>query len=77
MVEVTPMIGVNDVHPEVFTMDDATLVANFAKQKGIGMLSMWSMTRDHACPGGSIGSLSPSCSGVAQIDYQFAKTFMK
>ena len=43
---VTPMIGVNDVQSEVFTAADAQALETFARTKGIGMLSMWSIQRD-------------------------------
>ncbi|PRC52785.1 hypothetical protein C6A85_57145, partial [Mycobacterium sp. ITM-2017-0098] len=38
-VGVTPMIGVNDVLTEVFTVADAQALENFARAKGMGMLS--------------------------------------
>lgn len=46
---VTPMIGVNDVTGEVFTLRDAAELARFAARKGIGRLSMWSAERDRPC----------------------------
>lgn len=46
---VTPMIGVNDVTGEVFTLEDAAALARFAARKGIGRLSMWSAERDRPC----------------------------
>jgi hypothetical protein len=52
----TPMIGVNDVRSEVFTLDDAKMLTEFAKNRNIGMLSMWSTGRDR--PGESIFSSS-------------------
>ncbi|MEU7371870.1 chitinase [Streptomyces hygroscopicus] len=49
MLAVTPMIGVNDVTGEVFTLEDASGLARFAADKGIGRLSMWSAERDQSC----------------------------
>ncbi|GAA1063299.1 chitinase [Streptomyces asiaticus] len=46
---VTPMIGVNDVTGETFTLEDAAGLARFAAEKGIGRLSMWSAERDQPC----------------------------
>lgn len=46
MLGVTPMTGANDVAPENFTLSDAQTVLNFAQQKGIGELAMWSVNRD-------------------------------
>ena len=51
MVGVTPMIGINDNPPEIFTIADAQKLYAFANQKGIGRLAMWSSNRDQPCPG--------------------------
>ncbi len=72
MVGVTPMIGQNDVSSEVFTIDDAELLRAFASEHGVAMLSMWSITRDHACPGGPSPWASASCSGIDQESFEFA-----
>ncbi|MFE2262656.1 glycoside hydrolase family 18 protein [Streptomyces griseosporeus] len=74
-VAVTPMIGVNDVASEVFKVDDATQLVNFAKSKGLGWLSMWSATRDKACPGGPKPSADATCSSVDQSANAFSKAF--
>lgn len=74
-VAVTPMIGVNDVSSEVFKVDDATQLANFAKSKGLGGLSMWSATRDKACAGGPKPSADATCSSIAQDPFAFSKAF--
>ncbi|MFC9288609.1 cellulose binding domain-containing protein, partial [Streptomyces sp. NPDC057052] len=64
-VAVTPMIGVNDVASEVFTVEDATQLAAFAKSRGLGWLSMWSATRDRQCPSPK-NTADPTCSSVTQ-----------
>ena len=71
---VTLLIGVNDVQPEITTLADTQQVVNFAQpNNSIGMLSMWSAGRDQACPGGATGgTISPTCSGVAQAPFDFA-----
>lgn len=46
---VTPMIGINNVTGEIFTLEDAAGLARFAAEKGIGRLSMWSAERDQPC----------------------------
>lgn len=74
-VAVTPMIGVNDVVTEVFKLDDATQLVNFAKSKGIGRLSMWSATRDKQCPGGPKPAADATCSSISQDDFAFTKAF--
>ncbi|MER6573331.1 cellulose binding domain-containing protein [Streptomyces sp. NPDC001093] len=74
-VAVTPMIGVNDVSSEIFKVDDATQLVNFAKSKGLGGLSMWSAARDKQCAGGAKNSADPTCSSVVQDTFAFSKAF--
>ncbi|MEU6067180.1 cellulose binding domain-containing protein [Streptomyces sp. NPDC047082] len=74
-VAVTPMIGVNDVSSEVFKVDDATQLVNFAKSKGIGWLSMWSATRDKQCDGGTKPTADATCSSITQDKSAFSKAF--
>lgn len=52
-IEVTPMIGGNDVTTEVFTLNDVATVASFAKTNGLGGIHWWSYDRDRDCPSGS------------------------
>ncbi|BBA97545.1 putative secreted sugar hydrolase [Actinacidiphila reveromycinica] len=72
-VAVTPMIGVNDVASETFTVADAGALADFATSKGLAWLSMWSATRDKQCPGGAQSHADATCSSVTQSDGDFAK----
>ncbi|WP_406493188.1 cellulose binding domain-containing protein [Streptomyces sp. NBC_01604] len=74
-VAVTPMIGVNDVTSEIFKVDDATQLVDFAKAKGLGWLSMWSGTRDKQCPGGAKDSADATCSSIVQDAFAFSKAF--
>ncbi|MFF4269080.1 cellulose binding domain-containing protein [Streptomyces sp. NPDC001536] len=74
-VAVTPMIGVNDVTTEIFKVDDATQLVNFAKSKGLGWLSMWSATRDKQCPGGAKNYADATCSSIVQAPHAFSKAF--
>ncbi|MDH6450409.1 MULTISPECIES: cellulose binding domain-containing protein [unclassified Streptomyces] len=74
-VAVTPMIGVNDVASEIFTVDDASQLVTFAKAKGLGGLSMWSATRDKQCPGGAKPSADATCSSIAQEAFAFSRAF--
>ncbi|MFE0818171.1 cellulose binding domain-containing protein [Streptomyces sp. NPDC058847] len=74
-VAVTPMIGVNDVVTEVFEVDDATQLVEFAESRGLGWLSMWSATRDKACPGGPKPAADATCSSVDQQQHAFTKAF--
>ncbi|MFG3038263.1 cellulose binding domain-containing protein [Streptomyces sp. NPDC048330] len=74
-VAVTPMIGVNDVASEVFRVDDATQLVDFAKSKGIGWLSMWSSTRDKQCAAGAVNYADATCSSILQQPLAFTKAF--
>ncbi|MFB7057100.1 cellulose binding domain-containing protein [Streptomyces vinaceus] len=74
-VAVTPMIGVNDVAVEVFTVDDAKQLVDFARSKGLGWLAMWSGARDKQCPGGAKNSADATCSSVFQEPLAFTKAF--
>ena len=79
MIGIIPMIGVNDQELEVFFLDDAEKLLAYAEEKGIGQLSMWSLTRDFSVPKPMQAWLvSPSNTGLtADIagDYDFARTF--
>lgn len=75
MLGITPMIGLNDVVPEVFTLADAQQVVDFAKQNRLGRLAFWSMARDQGCPGGA-ATVSATCSGIAQQPFDFARVFL-
>jgi len=68
---ITPMIGKNDTSPETFTLSNAQTVVNYANShSGVALLSFWSLNRDHGC-----SSLSDTCSGVSQTDFQFSHIF--
>ncbi|MGB7357632.1 MAG: Calx-beta domain-containing protein [Mycobacterium sp.] len=69
---VTPMIGVNDVTTEVFTVADAQALEDFARSTGLGMLSMWSVARDTP---GSFGQATPSASGLDVPAGSFGNVF--
>lgn len=71
-VGLTPMIGINDVPSEVFTLDDARKLAAWAAAQRIGFLGMWSLGRDRQCPSPST-TTQESCSGVAQSPWDFSK----
>jgi chitinase len=77
MIGITPMIGRNDVSSEVFTAKDAHELLRFARGRGIGSLSLWSLARDRGCPNG--GASRPmaqdTCSGVSQTPFEFTHLF--
>lgn len=72
---VTPMIGQNDVANEVFTTEDATVLNQFAREKGVGRMSFWSANRDIPCGDNYVDLkiVSDSCSGVKTEKGAFAK----
>ncbi|MFO0617443.1 MAG: glycosyl hydrolase [Polyangiaceae bacterium] len=60
-IEITPMIGGNDVASEHFTLDDASTVAAFALSRGLAGVHYWSYDRDVDCPP---GPASPTCNSL-------------
>ncbi|MFG1922085.1 cellulose binding domain-containing protein [Cryptosporangium sp. NPDC048952] len=75
LLALTPMIGVNDVASEVFTVEDARAVGAFAREKGLAWYAMWSATRDAPCPGGPKATADASCSSVDQEPFDFTWAF--
>lgn len=63
-IELTPMIGVNDVVDNVFTLDDARALTRFVRTNGLGGLHYWSLGRDRPCAP-NIGTVSPICSSLS------------
>ncbi len=62
-IEVTAMIGINDVVENVFTTANAKELAQYAKQARLGGLHFWSLDRDTPCADGST-AVSPTCSST-------------
>lgn len=72
-VGITPMIGINDVQSEIFTIEDAQQVFTYAKDNpDIASIGMWSLGRDNV---GLIGVVSPVGSGIDQTDNAFSNVF--
>ncbi len=67
MLGATPMIGQNDIASEVFSLDDARALADFARAK-LGLVSFWAIQRDQPC--GATGGLG-LCSQVNTARFQF------
>ncbi|WP_329132226.1 cellulose binding domain-containing protein [Streptomyces sp. NBC_01476] len=74
-IAVTPMIGLNDVSTETFTVADATQLVDFARTKHLAWLSMWSATRDKSCAGGAQSWADASCSSIVQSAGAFSQAF--
>ncbi|MEI6699483.1 MAG: Calx-beta domain-containing protein [Mycobacteriaceae bacterium] len=71
---VTPMIGVNDITSEVFTVADAQALNTFAVSKGLGMLGYWSVERDYP---GTLGQPTHNASGVSSPAGSFSNAWNK
>jgi chitinase len=71
MVGATAMIGHND-DTEVFSLDNATTLITYAKQKKLGLVSFWAIQRDEQCPAGVDLNL---CTGVNASAFQFHQIF--
>jgi chitinase len=69
----TPMIGRNDLPGEVFGLDAAEGLKDYALELGIQRLSMWSLNRDAPCASGAQAQeASFTCSGVDQDSIRFS-----
>ncbi|WP_437982879.1 glycosyl hydrolase [Sorangium sp. So ce117] len=60
-IELTPMIGGNDVRGELYTLTDVDETAAFARSQGLAGVHYWSYDRDVDCP---IGAASPVCNSL-------------
>ncbi len=74
---ITPMIGVNDIVSEVFTLADAQALVDYAaNDPDVAMLSMWSVARDNGSTAGA-SYASPTGSGLEQDPFAFASIFQQ
>lgn len=62
-IELTPMIGGNDVVDEVFSLADADALSDFVKANGLAGLHFWSVDRDTDC---ALGYASPTCNSYGR-----------
>ncbi|SNY30099.1 glycosyl hydrolase [Paractinoplanes atraurantiacus] len=72
MLGVTPMIGVNDSYATT-TVANATTLRDWAEDKGLAFVRFWSVNRDNN--GCTDGTVSATCSGIAQTEYAFTSLF--
>ncbi|MFE8956479.1 chitinase [Streptomyces althioticus] len=70
----TPMLGVNDVENETFTLEDAAQVRAFAEDQGVAWVSAWSAFRDRPCDEDTADDPLTDCSGVEQEAGEFGDT---
>jgi hypothetical protein len=64
-IELTPMIGGNDVTAETFTLADVDTVASFARAMQLAGLHYWSYDRDRDCAPGPASSTCNSYGAAA------------
>src|SRR6266545_4709156 len=70
MVGVTPMLGQND-DGHIFSKAAASALVGFAKQRHLGELAFWEVTRDrNACTGALF-----QCTNIPQQPYDFSRIF--
>jgi hypothetical protein len=75
MVGVTPMIGLNDDTNEVFDQQSAQQLVAFARQHGMGRISMWSLNRDQQNSAGTIHYVDTQSSSILQKPFEFSLIF--
>lgn len=68
-IELTPMIGGNDVQGETFTLADAATVARFAIAQGLAGVHYWSYDRDVDCPAGPASATCNSVGGAGTLGF--------
>lgn len=74
-IELTPMIGVNDVTNELFSLTDVDTMTAWAKANKIAGIHFWSVDRDTPC---NSAYASPICSSVSTIPaWGFTQQFIK
>jgi chitinase len=75
-VELTPMIGDNDVATEMFSLQNADSMTRQAKQLGMAGVHYWSYDRDTPCKGGQL-SASGSCNSAPNAQpHSFLQQFL-
>lgn len=68
-IELTAMIGVNDVLENVFTLDDARQLAASVRKLKLAGLHFWSLDRDKPCSkeSGATGTADARCNGMKNV----------
>ncbi|HEY4292899.1 carbohydrate-binding protein [Luteibacter sp.] len=68
-IEITPMIGVNDVSSETFTIADIDTVTTYAATNKLAGVHFWSLDRDNPCGGGFASPTCNSMPGTTVLEY--------
>jgi chitinase len=74
--ELTPMIGVNDVPANDFTLEDARVVADAVRRMKMAGLHFWSLDRDTPCTAPTPGA-SSSCSTMKLKSGEFGRALSR
>jgi hypothetical protein len=73
-IELTPMIGGNDVAGQQFTLADVDTIASFAIAHALGGVHYWSYDRDVDC---AAGAASPTCNSIGNAGaHGFLRRFL-
>ena len=76
-IELTPMIGMNDVSSEVFSLTDVDTLTNYAVSNGLVGIHFWSLDRDTPCSSNT-GSASATCNSVSgSTSLQYTNRFLQ
>lgn len=74
-IELTAMIGVNDVIANVFSLDDVRVLVDAVPKLGLAGLHFWSLDRDTPC---TAAGAQATCSTLATVrSGEFGKAFAK
>ena len=73
-IELTAMLGENDVAGNVFGLADAEVLAGVVRERGLAGLHYWSLDRDAPCLPGA-PRVSANCSGTQAPAGAFARAF--
>ncbi|HEX7338636.1 MAG TPA: carbohydrate-binding protein [Rhodanobacteraceae bacterium] len=68
-IELTPMIGVNDVSSELFSLQDVDTMMQYVTSQGLAGAHFWSLDRDTPCSSATASSTCSSVPGVAALGY--------
>ncbi len=71
---ITPMIWLNDIQSEKFTLEDARQVTQYVKLNWLNRLDYWSLNRDHPCEKNNISNTCSSKNNQTK-DFEYTKTF--
>jgi hypothetical protein len=76
-IELTPMIGMNDVTSEVFSTTDVDTVTAYALANGLAGVHFWSLDRDTPCSG-NVTYASATCNSVSgSTALQYTNRFLQ